>query len=115
MSGKGILLTNPSGPLDTSLTYRTVLGYCDHRSHFLRGKCGTCSRTEIWKGAGSHLPSQVGAWVPGTLNLLSLTKFPGKVHGPTKIHQTEVSNVAGQSKPAVDPRLCQACSERTKT
>lgn len=30
------------------------------------------------------LPSQVGAWVPGTLNLLNLTKFPGKVQGPTK-------------------------------
>ena len=35
ISGKGSLLSQFSGPLGTSLALRTVLGLCDHKSHFL--------------------------------------------------------------------------------
>lgn len=41
----------------------------------LCGKWGRFSRLEIWQGLGSHLLSQVGAHVHGTLNTLNLPSF----------------------------------------
>jgi hypothetical protein len=51
MSGKRSLLAKPPGPLDTSLTWRTLFcAYVTTGHVSLCGKCGTCSRPGFWQG-----------------------------------------------------------------
>jgi hypothetical protein len=84
-SRKGSLLANPSGLLGASLAWRTLfLGYMATGRISLCGKCDTCSRPGIWKGAGSCLPSQVCTQDSRDSDPLYLTRFPAKLHCPTR-------------------------------
>lgn len=72
------ILAKPSGSLGTSLAIsreNSVWGYVTMNHVSLCGKWGRFSRLEIWQRLGSHLLSQVGAHVHGTLNTLNLPSF----------------------------------------
>jgi hypothetical protein len=83
MSGKGSLLTKLPGPLGTSLAWRTLFWAYMTTGHIsLCVKCGTCSRPEVWQGAGRHLPSCTHQ-ISGVSDPLYFTKLPGMTYCPT--------------------------------
>ena len=64
ISGKRSLLTKPSWHLGTFISMKnSVLVLCNHSSCLLSDKHGTCSKSGVCQGAGSHLAHQVfGSW-----------------------------------------------------
>jgi hypothetical protein len=55
MSGKGSLLAKPSRPLGTSLAWRTLSwAYVTVVTSLLCEKHGTCFKSGVWQGGGSH-------------------------------------------------------------
>ena len=56
MSGQGSLWLKPSGPLGTSLAWRTLFwAHVTIELGPLCEECGMCSRTVVWQGAGTCL------------------------------------------------------------
>ena len=81
MSRKGSLLANSSGPLGTSLAWRTLFWAYVTTSHIsLCWKCGPGSRTGIWQGLGRHLPLRF-EFLRSQPTLP--TQLPGMVYSPT--------------------------------
>jgi hypothetical protein len=54
-------------------------------------KCGHVFQARNLVGSRELPTSQMGAWVPGTLNPLNRTKFPGTDHCPTNFHFPVIS------------------------
>ena len=84
MSRKGSLLAKPSGPLGTSLAWRTLFwAHVTIELGPLCEECGMCSKPGIWQGQRNYLSIwYVFTESPG-LNMLYLTKLPGMVLYPT--------------------------------
>ena len=85
MSRKESLLAKPSGSLGTLLAQRTLFwAYVSMDTFLLCEKYGTCSKSRVWHGAGSHLSLRC----VHTESLgLNLTKLPGTVLNPTGKHK----------------------------
>jgi hypothetical protein len=77
ISGKGSLLAKSSGPLGTSLPWRTLFWTCVTTGHI--SLCGKCGQGFVREQGGAYSPR---CEFPGSQPVLP-TKLPGLVHHPT--------------------------------